>query len=210
MPDDLIEPKNPDAAAPVIEPNVPQEAAPAADQASGLSDDLLRLPAIQALMAGNPAAASGSLEEFAKRPEAKVITANKDALMNAGFFFYRSLDNALGVIGNGLYISPDQIKQADKDGTLAQVAPPFDQVSNAVSTAGDKNPVLAHSGKVPEGFATAPAPAGSPMPAGPTAPASTQNQLQTARLKNAAPGSPTSGPSPGAGRLANSIMKSPV
>lgn len=210
---DLVQPKNPTPKPAVVEPTTPDAAPPAQDtksQESGLSEEVLRIPTVAALMAGNPPAASGSIQDFSKRPEGVAISKNKDALLSAGFFFYKSLDGSTGVLGNGLYIHPEQIKQADQTGNLQAVAPNFDTVGQAVATSGDKHPVLAHGGKPPEGFATAPA-ADVPQTANaPAPPAGVQNKLTRARLATIAPGPPTSGPKPGAGRLINSILKNPV
>lgn len=210
MPDDLIQPKDGAAAPmPAAETPAPEET-PAPDesgQASKLPDTLLKLPTIQAIMAGSPPAASGSIADFSKRPEGKLIASNKDPLMRAGFGFYKSLDGAVGVVFNQLYIHGDQIKQADTAGKLTEVAPPFDTIGQAVATSGAGHPVLAHDGNVPEQLATAPVAEVPQMMSAPQPPASVENKLTTARLKNSQPGSPTSGPAPGAGRLANAIMR---
>lgn len=206
MPDDLIQPKD-GAAAPAPAAETPAPAPDESGQASKLPDDLLKLPTIQALMAGSPAAASGSIEEFAKRPEGKIIASNKGPLMSAGFGFYKSLDGSTGVVFNGLYIHGDQIKQADQAGKLQEIAPPFDHIGSAVATSGSAHPALAHDGNVPQEMAVAPVQAVPQMASAPQPPASVENKLTTARLKNVAAGSPTSGGKPGGGRLINSIMR---
>lgn len=186
----------------LIEPKSPAE--PAAPQGSSdLPDELLQLPAVQGLFSGAPPAFSTPIAEFAKRPEAKLIEDNKDALQRAGVGLYRSLAGDLGVLFNQLYIAGNDLVEADKAGRLLEVAPPFDQVSQSISQSGESNPVL--NAAVPGGAKTAgvstPAPTPSPSPA------SVQNKLTTARLKNIPQGSPTSGPAPGAGRILNSILK---
>lgn len=169
----------------------------------GLPDELLQIPAMQALFAGSPPAVSTSLKDFSKRPEAKIIEQSKDAIQKAGIGLYRSLDGSLGVLFNQLRIAGQDLMQADKEGRLLEVAPPFDQVSQSISASGDQNPVL--SAEVPGGAKTPGVPPPSPMPA--PAPASVQNKITTARLQNIPPGSPTSGPAPGAGRILNNILK---
>lgn len=193
----VVEPKK---SAPVSADVVPE---PPKKSSGALSDELLQIPAMQALFAGQPAALSTSIAEFSKRPEAKVIEDNKDAIQRAGVGFYRSMAGDLGVLFNQLHMAGQDLIEADKAGRLAEVAPPFDEVNQAVSMSGESNPIL--SAQVPGGAkqANVPAPAPSPAPA----PASVQNKLTTARLKNMSPGSPTSGPSPGAGRILNNIMK---
>lgn len=207
MADPLVEPK--DGVTPVTETAAPEapEAPAATGGADGLPDDLLQLPVVQSLLAGSPPAVSAPLQEFSKRGEAKVIADNAPTLMKAGMGFYKSLDGATGVIFNQMYVHGEEIKQADAAGKLQEVAPPYDAVEGAVSKSGLAHPAL--SGKTPA------APANAAIPTPPQAaqapmqgmPASAQRKLATARVKNLDPGGPTSGASPGAGRLLNSIMK---
>lgn len=183
-----------------------QAEAPQAAGAGAIPEDLLKIPAIQGLIAGQPGAVSAPIAEFAKRGEAKLVVEHKDALLKAGMGLYRSLDGQTGVIFNQLYVNPEEIKQADQAGQLLEVAPPFDVVNQALSKAGLAHPVLSHSGEAP------PAAAGAPIPTPPQAsaapiPASAQRKTQAARLANLAPGGPTTGASPGAGRLLNAILK---
>lgn len=191
MADELVEPK------PGVEPV-------SSSGGVDLPDELLQIPAMQAVMAGQPGAFSAVLSQFEKMPESKVIAANKDKLMQAGFGLYRSLDGQHGAVFNQLFVSPDEIKAADKAGQLAVVAPPFDQLNMEVGKAGAANPVLAE-GERPADFR-----AGMPAPApGPVEPpsASAQQSLATKRANNMQLGSPTSGPVPGEGRLLNTILK---
>lgn len=176
----------------------------------GVPDEILQIPAMQALFAGQPAAVSASITEFGKRPDGKLIQSNKDVLMKAGISFYRGLDGDTGVIFNQMYLNGEELKSADEAGQLAQIAPHFDQVNSSVAQSGANNPVLNASN--PSGqFKTAPVKAppqsGSAIPTVPPAGAGVQNQAQRARQKNMAPGSPTSGPKPGSGRLLASILK---
>jgi hypothetical protein len=169
---------------------------------------------MQALIAGNPAAVSAPLKEFGNRKEAKLIKEHKDALTQAGFGFYRSLNGHLGVIFNSLHLHPQDLMAADKAGKLTQLAPSFDIVDHAVSKSGIHNPVL-KAKSVPNGLAPptlqAPpqvtagmAPGSSPVAA---APNSVQRKAMAARIGNISPGAPTSGSMPGAGRLLNQIYK---
>lgn len=191
----VIEPKG----SPSVTPTEPTAKAPEAK--GGFSDELLQLPAMQALFAGSPPAVSTPLAEFAKRPEAKVLEDHKDDLMKAGIGFYRSLGGDLGVLFNQLHIAGQDLQEADKAGRLLEVAPPFDQVTQEVMGSGEDNPVL--SAQVPGGPKTAAPQSVPPSPQ----PASVQNKQATARIKNIQPGAPTSGPAPGAGRIINNILK---
>ena len=192
-----------------VEPTTPESpAAPSPAKAGAIPDEVLSIPAVQAVLAGKPAAVSAPIEEFAKRPEAAAIVENKDALLKAGFGLYRSLAGNVGVLFNTLHLHPEELKQADKAGQLLKIAPSFDQVNAAVSSSGANHPIL-NTTSVPAG------PKGAPMPTPPQAatapmpppPASVQKRAMNARVTNLQPGAPTSGPQPGAGRLLNSILK---
>lgn len=191
-----------------IEPLTPQPEevtapAPTEAEAVDLSDELLKIPAIQALFAGSPPAVSGSIKQFEKRPEAKAILANRDPLMRAGMGFYRSLDGETAAIFNQFYISGEEIKAADQEGRLQEIAPPFDAINDKISKSGKENPIM--SAKGPQGgLKTAPVP--QPVQSGSGLSASAQRKLMTERLGNISPGSPTSGPAPGSGRLLNQIL----
>lgn len=215
MPEDIVQPAipttpvEPAAGAPA---SVPEETAAPAATGKDLPDDVLKIPAIQGIMAGAPPAFSADFATFEKLPEAKVIASNKDALMNAGIAFYHARMGNTGVVFNQLKISPEQIKQADEAGQLGQIAPPFQQVNDMIKASGDQNPVLAAS--APQEGLASPTPPNVPqassgaMPS--PAPASVQTKLAGARSKNIQPGSPTSGPKPGSGRLLNAILKRAV
>lgn len=217
---DLVEAKTPETPVEVTpkagaqvpaEPAEPAEpAAPATNgkKKGSINQELLRIPAMQALMAGSPPAVSAPLEAFAKRPEAKLFVQNKDDLLKAGLAFYKALSGDLGVVFNQLYISGDEIKKADQAGQLTSIAPPFDSVNQAVSQAGPANPVLSHQG-VPGAFKQGPVPTPPQAATGGTVPPATSGQRRIAetRAKQMQAGSPTSGPRPGAGRLLNQILK---
>jgi hypothetical protein len=212
MADIEVTPKAPAPAAPAPSPDpaaAPEAPVEGDSNNDGIPDAILKIPAMQAVLAGKPAAVSAPIDEFSKRPEAKAIIDNKDALVKAGFGLYRSLSGDTGVVFNTLHMHEQELKAADAAGTLQQIAPPFDQVNDSVAKAGPNDHPVLQAGEVPSG------PKGMPMPQPPQAnsavaapaPASVQNKLSTARTKNLQPGSPTSGPQPGAGRLLNSILK---
>jgi len=193
-----IEPKN----------GAPAPAEESPDQAGALPPELMQIPVFQGLIAGQPPAVSLTIDDFEKRPEAELAIKNKDALMQAGFGFYRSLQGGQGVIFNQLYIHPEDIKQADKAGKLQEVAPPFDVVNSAISGAGAANPILTHKGPpgaLPQPTGAAPPQFNAPMMVPP--PSRSQTKLAADRGKQAGAGSPTSGPAPGRGRLLNELLK---
>lgn len=194
---------------PIVEARPAASPVEAPSAAPELPDELIQIPAMQALTAGQPAAFSALLTEFEKLPEAKIIADNKDGLMKAGFGLYRSLDGNFGVVFNNLFASPDEVKAADQAGTLQEIAPPFAELNAAIGSSGSENPVLAE-GERPTGFKVG---SGAAAPVAPTTEApkpmssGTQKTLANKRAANMQPGAPTSGASPGSGRLLNSILK---
>lgn len=231
----LIEPKSPEitppptveAAQTASPSSAPPESPAAAPGAGGaLPDALIQVPAMQAVMAGQPPAFSANIKQFASNPVAKLITQNKDSLMKAGMGFYQSLSGDLGVMFNQMYIHPEDVQAADKAGQLLKIAPPFDAINASVGQAGLDSPAL-KVGSMPGGAAMptmkAPpqmsnggqmgTPSSRPAATGPAmSPASSaiERQVMGVRAKNVSPGSPTSGSSPGAGRLLNQILKTAV
>lgn len=196
----------------VVEPRAGVPAAPMAPAAAepapsaGLSEEVIGIPAIQAILAGSPPAVSASIKDLSARPEGKAIAANFGPLQEAGMGLYRSLAGDLGVLFNRMIISDQEIMDADKAGKLADIAPPFDNVNAEVAKAGQKNPIL--SAKNPTGLKQAPAPSVQPAPIAPVEAAKPATSKQVMQKNKAlTPGGPTSGPAPGAGRLLNNILK---
>lgn len=165
------------------------------------------MPAVMGLMAGQPPAISVSMADFEKRPEAKLLIENKDWLMEAGIATYRSLGGDTGVLFNQLYVSGQEIQDADKAGQLQQIAPDFDAVNQRVATSGAEHPSLKHDGKVPTQYRQpgAPTPPQAASSASPMAPGA-QKALAKARSSNMQPGGPTEG-IPVAGRILNQVIK---
>lgn len=202
--DELIQPLG--TPAPVeITPTEPQAETPPAPD---LPDDLLRLPSMGPLLSGSPAALSLKIKDMEKTEDGKLIAKNFKALQDAGIFAYRALDKTTGILGNSLYITPEAIKQADIAGQLASIAPDWNMVGQEAARNPSINPVL--TAQTPAGPPTVPAPPVPQMSAGTLPappPASTQTRLAGARAKNLQPGSPTSGPAPGRGRLLAGLLK---
>lgn len=214
MAEELIQPLAPPAAPQADQMVQPAEVPPTttepsvAPDSTALPPELLQIPAMQALVAGQPAAVSGTIADFSKRPEGKLIASNKGPLMQAGMGFYRSLGGDLGVIFNRFYLSDEEIQAADKAGTLAEIAPPFESVNTSTQQAGLNNPSFNHQGP-PGGFKTAPVPqvpqSSTTIPNEP--PASLQRKAMAAKVSNAKPTGPLSAPAPGAGSLLRDILK---
>lgn len=186
---------------PMPEPTQAPDSAPketADAQGAGLPEDVLKIPAIAALMAGSPPATYAA--ENSKSPELSVLEKNIDPLTKAGFGLYRTKDKANFVLFNNLLITPDEVKKADEGGNLDSIAAPFDDLNKAMS--------VGFKGGEDEGEGeAAPTPA---SPAGNPPSTAAQKKTQNARLKNIQPGSPTEGAKPGQGRVLNNIIKSVV
>lgn len=220
----LVTPLAPSAAVPPAPTDVaPADAgaAPAEDDTTPLPDELLKIPAFQALFAGSPPALSFDIAKSKNREETKLVVDNKDALMAAGIGFYRALSGKTGVMFNQLRVHGEDIQAADKMGKLQVIAPDFDAVNHAVAKSGLKNPVLAVSG-VPGGPASprsggagvasgspqaSPAPSPLPLPSPGGSGSRGAQRLLAKRVSSLEPGSPLSGPVPGAGRLMTQILK---
>lgn len=193
-PDDLVAAK-PGVAAPDEVPDVK------------LPPELLKIPAMMALMTGKPGAASVNFKTDKSLPVAKTLFQHKDDLLRAGFGLYRALDGDTGVLFNQLYVHPEQVKQADSQGKILEIAPPLRDLNSKVETAGhEDHPILSHDGIVPTGMKTAPVPdVPQANVAVPPAPAAAIRKALTAKIAGLSPGAPTQGPQPGAGRLLNSL-----
>lgn len=189
----------------------------AQEQAAALPHEILKLPTFMALISGAPPALSARIGKgHDDNPAFDVIKKHKDLLQQAGFGFYKSLSGQFGVIYNSLYVHPQDILAADKAGQLQHIAPPASAIHHAIGKSGLANPVLRvqnapggpaqpKSGAPPQtASGMLPVPSQQATP-GPTAGVQDANQM--ARLKNIKPGGPLTGPSPGAGRLLNNILK---
>lgn len=183
-PTDVL-PKTPD------ESSVPPASEAVSDSQPTIPDAVLEIPAMYGLLRGAPAAISVPIGF--KSPETALIGKHAQDLVNAGMGFYDSEDKSMRVMFNEAYVNAKQLADADKAGKLSQIVVPLEAVNAEVNGA--------------EAGASVPAVA----PAAGTPPAaSAQRSLNTKRVNNLQPGSPTSGPAPGAGRVLNNILKSTV
>lgn len=202
-----VNPEDIQAAAPAPEPAAPADTAEKSKSDSGaheLPDALLKeVPALQLLMQGSPPATIAPKDS--KFPELKAVGEHLKDLGKAGFGVYQTKDKQNVVFFNGLLVTPDQVKAADEAGTLDQIATPYDQLraefNGGAPEAGGAAPTSDATGGVSGGVMSAAA-AGGP----PAAPAA-QRALTAERVNNLQPGSPTSGPAPGQGRILNSLLK---
>lgn len=207
----MIEPLAPAEVAPTAPAAAPPPSEPEEAAETQLPEELLAIPAVQAVFAGTPPAVSMKIANAGQRPEVKAIAENKDALLGAGMAFYRSLSGELGVMFNILKLNPEDLKAADKRGVLRQIAPDFDLVNHEVSKLGTQHPAFSAGepgAAVPPAMSVgAPQAASGQLSLSPPPPASVQRRLAQERLKNLTLGAPSTGPAPGAGRLLNSVLK---
>ena len=138
-------------------------------------------------------------------PESALIGENQQPLFDAGFGFYAAKDGQTHVMFNTQFIDQAAIEKADAEGALDQVAVPFGELRASFEVAAGR---AASEGSAPASEAPpAAAPeAGGPAQVAPAPPAaSLDKKLATARIKNLSGGSPSSGATPGQGRLLSAI-----
>lgn len=164
-----------------------------------IPDPVLQIPAFRALLQGSPPAVLITLDEFQSDPSLAVIQQNIEPLLYSGFGVYQPKSGNAAVFYNGQKIDGNAIKVADEKGQLDKVAVPYPELKSFF----DANLGEASA----EGSAAPAAPVASSPAMGAPAPASSQTKLATARVNNLAPGAPSSGPTPGLGRVLNNITK---
>lgn len=173
---------------------VPANSEAVSDAEVSIPDEVLEIPAVYGLLHGNPAAIYADLKTT--NPELEVIGKHAPELGAAGMGFYKSKDGTLGVLYNSAYVDEATLRAADGRGAIQEVAAPYEEVQARFNGAVGQSPAGPAASVVPSPTAT-----GSPPSS------KTQQKVAGARLKNLQLGSPTSGPVPGQGRIANSILK---
>jgi hypothetical protein len=177
---------------PAEAPAVPEAPAPVPEDGGAVPDAVLQIPEMAGLLEGTPPAVWTSRDD--QSPEVQTIAQNADALQQAGFGFYGSKDGQTTVLFNTLHVSPEELQAADAKGKLRDFATPFAELQAAFSQG--------------LGSEASPESAGAPLPQVSAGPANVplDKKLATKRLQNLAIGDPTSGPTPGQGRLLSSIV----
>src|SRR6266702_4041595 len=127
-PSTLVQPTDPNS--------VPDDAQTAPEAAPAIPDEVLKIPAMSALFAGQPGALSFNLKTFGKTEVGKDLSENKEVLGQAGIGLYKSLSGDVGVVFNATKVHPQDLQAADKAGQLLKIAPPFDAINHAVSKMG--------------------------------------------------------------------------
>lgn len=164
------------------------EEAPAEDT-SGVPSEVLELPIMRALLDGSPPALWAP--QGTKGPEIATVLKHGEALNKIGIGFYRSSKSKLDLVFNTRFVDLALIKAADAKDKLKEVASPLLEVLSQINGA-----VEAPAGPSASGGMPSPTPVDSP--------------LNTARANNLAPGAPTSGNFPGAGRVLNEITRNTI
>lgn len=168
---------------------IPANSEPApTDEASGIPESVLEIPLMRGILEGAPAAIYTPVGT--KGPEIETVLKHGKDLNAAGIGFFRDEKNKLDVIYNSGYITKDLLEAAAKKSKIPEVAELLSEVSARVNSA------------VGAPAAGAPAPMGGSMEMNLAA-----SPVNTARINNLQPGSPTSGPQPGAGRILNNLTK---
>lgn len=183
----------------LVEPLAPKDASKAQ-----IPDAVLQVPAFRALLQGKPPAVSVSIGDAKANPELQAIEAHVESLLYSGFGLYQSKDGQTAVFYNSQFIDGNAIKLADEKGKLDAVAAPYSELKNFF----DQNIGEAATAAPPTDAAAPAAPA--PAVAGTPPSSAAQTKLAGARVRNLTPGSPTSGPAPGQGRVLNAILKPTV
>lgn len=173
----------------VVDENVelPANSEPApTDEASGIPESVLEIPLMRGILEGAPAAIYTPVGT--KGPEIETVLKHGKDLNAAGVGFFRDEANKLDVIYNSAYITKDLIAAAAKKNKIPEVAELLSDVSARVNSA-----------------------VGAPAGGAVTTTAGTAMNIQdspinTARINNLQPGSPTSGAA-GQGRVLNSLLK---
>lgn len=149
-------------------------------------------------------------------PKASKIAESSEALLDAGMDFYKALDSST-VFFNPRSISEAQIQEADRNGQLVNLVPDYETLSGEKPA--KPTPAIAKrlreqmgvAGEAPTSIIPAPAGGANTLPPASGGPSAAEEaELAGKRVANVSPGSPTSGPRPGAGRILNSLLKPAV
>jgi hypothetical protein len=209
-------PVMPEDIQPVAEPAVAEagEVMPAEESQTPAREPVLpeavaKIPAVAALMNGSPPVTYGPMDS--ELPEVKTLSQNANALKKVGFAAFESQSIPGNfVLFNGLIVKPQEVVDADKAGQLEQMGVPFEQLVQSFEAArrgGTTPDATAAPDVAPAALAAPGQAAAAPVSSGPPPSAGTQKRLLGSRVSNLMPGSPTSGPAPGRGRVLNAISK---
>lgn len=167
-------------------------AAPAAPAEQGLDsliaqdgevpEEVLRIPAFNALLEGKPGAIYSPNGE--KSPDLATIMKHSPELIKAGFGFYKAESMPVNVMFNALKMDLADLALADSEGRLDEVAAPFSEVKASYDQMISEDQAAAKAAPTAPAVPTS----AGPLPAPPAA--SVQNKMATARAGNLSGGSP--------------------
>ena len=184
----------------------PQATPASSEPTTQIPEEVLQIPAVYGLLNGAPPAVY--VERTRKDPEIQTVVKHQKELVDSGFGFYQTKNGKYTVFYNGAYVSPDELKKEDEAGTLTETVAYYDDVKQSFDSAVNGTPAGGTETLPGEPVATAAPPAATPGGSPPSS--RVQNTLATARVNNLNPGSPTSGPVPGRGRILNNVLKSAI
>lgn len=156
--------------------------APAGPDINALPPEVASLPVVQAVSIGQPAAVSAT-EADQDNPTVALLAGAAQDLPAAGLGLFA--DEKVAILFNPEMISPQEIAQAVKDGSVDKVAIPLGTLEKAM------NDLIAE-----DGAAAAPVAGQAP---GQPASGTTVNKVNSARVQNLKPQAPTGGAKAGQG-----------
>lgn len=167
---------------------VPANSEAATEESSGVPAEVLELPIVRSLLDGSTPAIYN--ESGAKSEEINTVIKNGKSLKEIGIEFFHDPKAKLDLAYNTQFISGEMVKEAAKKGALKQIAESYTELSARINAA-----------------VGAPAAGGAPAPIGGSTEMNlSESPINTARINNLQPGSPTSGAA-GQGRVLNSLLK---
>lgn len=199
-----IRPANPEAATAEAAPETETETAPAIFE--GLPKEVQSIPAVQWVSIGRPPGIRFRPQEYF--PELRPLIKHAPELVKNGLGLYGAQSGDT-VLYNPIFIKPEELAAADEQGNLDQIIPDYATLSGQTPQPVDDKLKAELVGEEDQSrqqlqdLVQAPQPAPpTPVPAPPAQPAATAG-----RIKNMAPGGPSSGPVPGQGRVLNALLK---
>lgn len=182
-------------------------AAPAAQEVE-IPDEVSNNPLVKDILVGKIPGVRVPDDQY--YPKAMRLAEKPENLMNLGLAFYFAEQEDSTVLYNPAQISETELQTADQQGTLSQIIPDYGILTGETPQkppwAKGKGVETFGGGKAAGRPQSAPAPGVVASPGTPP-PARVQTRLASDRVKalNVVSEGPTSGPMPGAGRVANAL-----
>lgn len=199
-------------------PSEPSTSKSPTDVFPNLPQEVKGVPLVEWLAVGEPPAVR--IESGQYFPELEPLGKHLPEVIKGGLDVYKAQSGDT-VFFNPLFISEQELQVADQEGTLPQAVPSYSELSGSKpqQMTPEKFDELLNQSEdlqirlkelsTPGDEVEEPEPAAEPS-AIPQSPAMLQNNLAAQRARQLIPGAPTSGPSPGAGRLLSGILKKAI